>query len=156
MNLLSVSYGKICSVMHQLCNREVNEKHVFHTVNYFSLKLSVFKKWNNCTFLCLMLCYFTFLCLVDLILICTLCTVVDFKRFYVFKLDHWVQKSGHLWANLIYHICLSVCLSIRMYGSTSWSHIKGRRAVGVLTAGCWDSHMWLKDGWSNRILETIQ
>jgi len=26
----------------------------------------------------------------------TLCTVVDRERFYVFSVDLWVQKSGHL------------------------------------------------------------
>jgi hypothetical protein len=68
LNLLSVSYCKICSVVHQLHNRKVSEKHLLITVNCFSLKRSIFNKRNNCTFVCLMLCYFTFHCLVDLIL----------------------------------------------------------------------------------------
>jgi hypothetical protein len=68
LNLLPVSYRKICSVMH-LHNRKVNEKHLLIMVNCFSLKRSIFNKRNNCTFICLMLlCCFTFHCLVDLIL----------------------------------------------------------------------------------------
>jgi hypothetical protein len=27
----------------------------------------------------------------------TLCTAVDRERFSVFRVDHWAQKSGHLW-----------------------------------------------------------
>jgi hypothetical protein len=69
LNLVSVSYHKICSVMHQLHNKKVSEKHLLIMVNCFSLKRSIFNKRNNCTFCCLMLlCYFTFHCLVDLIL----------------------------------------------------------------------------------------
>jgi hypothetical protein len=65
LNLLSVSYRKICSVIH---NRKVSEKHLLIVVNCFSLKISVFNKRNSFTFICLMmLCYFTFHCL-DLIL----------------------------------------------------------------------------------------
>jgi hypothetical protein len=29
-----------------------------------------------------------------------LCTVVDRERFSVFRVDHWVQKSGHPWCRL--------------------------------------------------------
>jgi hypothetical protein len=66
---LSVSYLKICSVMHQLHNRNVSEKHLLIMVNCFSLKRYIFNKRNNCTVIRLMLlCYFTFHCLVDLIL----------------------------------------------------------------------------------------
>jgi hypothetical protein len=69
LNLLSVSYRKIRSVMHQLHNRKVSEKHLLIMVNCYSLKRSIFNKRNNCTFICLMLLrYFTFHCLVDLIL----------------------------------------------------------------------------------------
>jgi membrane protein insertase Oxa1/YidC/SpoIIIJ len=31
-----------------------------------------------------------------------LCTVVDRERFSVFRVDHWVQKSGHPWLNPCY------------------------------------------------------
>jgi hypothetical protein len=70
LNLLSVSYRKICSVMHQLNNRKVSEKHLLIMVNCFSLKRSFFfYKRNDCTSICLMLLRnFTFHCLVDLIL----------------------------------------------------------------------------------------
>jgi hypothetical protein len=69
LNLLSVSYRKIYSVMYQLHNRKVSVKHLLIMVNCFSLKRSIFNKINNFTFICLMLlCYFTFHCLVDLIL----------------------------------------------------------------------------------------
>jgi hypothetical protein len=69
LNLLSVSYRKICGVMHQHHDRKVSEKHLLIMVNCFNLKRSIFNKRNNCTFMCLMLlCYFTFHCLVDLIL----------------------------------------------------------------------------------------
>jgi hypothetical protein len=69
LNLLSVSYRKIRSVMHQLHNSKVSEKHLLIMVNCYSLKRSFFNKINNCTFICLMLLrYFTFHCLVDLIL----------------------------------------------------------------------------------------
>jgi hypothetical protein len=69
LTLLSVSYRKIRSVMHQLHYRKVSEKHLLIIVTCFSLKKSFFNKRNNCTFICLMLlCYFTFHCLVDLIL----------------------------------------------------------------------------------------
>jgi hypothetical protein len=69
LNLLSVSYGKLCSVMYQLHSRKVSEKHLLIMVNCFSLKRSFFDKRKNCTFICLMLlCYFTLHCLVDLIL----------------------------------------------------------------------------------------
>jgi len=44
MNLLSVSYRKICRVMHQLRSRKVNEKRFLMTVNCFSLKISIFDK----------------------------------------------------------------------------------------------------------------
>jgi hypothetical protein len=41
LNLLSASYRKICSVMHQLHNRKVTEKHLLIMVNCFSLKLLI-------------------------------------------------------------------------------------------------------------------
>jgi hypothetical protein len=67
LNFLSVSYRKICSVMHQLHKGKVSEKSVLIMVNCFNLKISVFNKRNNCTFIRLMLlCSFTFHCLVDL------------------------------------------------------------------------------------------
>jgi hypothetical protein len=59
LNLLSVSYRKICSVMHQLHNRKVSEKHLLMIVNCFTLKRSIFNKRNNWTFI---------YCLVDLLL----------------------------------------------------------------------------------------
>jgi hypothetical protein len=66
----SFSYRKIRSVMHEPRNRKVNEIHLLIMVHCFSLKRSIFNKCNNCTFICLMLLrYFTFICLVDLILI---------------------------------------------------------------------------------------
>jgi hypothetical protein len=69
LNLLPVSYHKICSVIHQLHNKKVSEKHLLIMVNCFSLKRQIFNKRNNCTFIRLMLlCCFTFHCLVDLIL----------------------------------------------------------------------------------------
>jgi hypothetical protein len=55
LNLLSVSYRKMYSVMHQLHNRKVSEKRLLITVNCFSLKISIFNKRNNCIFICLML-----------------------------------------------------------------------------------------------------
>jgi hypothetical protein len=51
LNFLSVSYRKICSVMRQLHNRKVSEKHVLIMVNCCSLKRSIFNKRNNCTFM---------------------------------------------------------------------------------------------------------
>jgi hypothetical protein len=51
LNLLSVSYRKICSVMHQLHSRKVSEKRLLIMVNCFSLKRSIFNKRNNCTFM---------------------------------------------------------------------------------------------------------
>jgi hypothetical protein len=42
LNLLSLSYCKICSVMNQLHNRKVSEKHLLITVNCFSFKISIF------------------------------------------------------------------------------------------------------------------
>jgi hypothetical protein len=69
LNLLSVNYRKICSVINQLHNRKVSEKRLLIMVNCFSLKRSVFNKRNNRTFICLMLlCYFKFHWIVDLIL----------------------------------------------------------------------------------------
>jgi len=44
MNPLSVSYRMICGVTHQFRNRMVTEKHLLITVNYFSLKRSIFNK----------------------------------------------------------------------------------------------------------------
>jgi hypothetical protein len=38
LNLLSVSYRKICSVMHQLHDRKVSEKHLLIMINCFILK----------------------------------------------------------------------------------------------------------------------
>jgi hypothetical protein len=68
MNLLSVSYRKICSVMHQLHNRKVSEKYLLIVVNCFSLKRYFLIK-ERIVLLCLMLlCYFTFHFVVDLIL----------------------------------------------------------------------------------------
>jgi hypothetical protein len=52
LNLLSVSYRKICSVMRQLHNRKVSEKHLLIMVNCFSFKRSICNKRNNCTFIC--------------------------------------------------------------------------------------------------------
>jgi len=72
-NPLPVSYHKICNVMYQLCNRTVNEKHLLIMVNCFSLNTSIFNKQKNCTFMCLMLCYFTFPFLVDQIFYPILC-----------------------------------------------------------------------------------
>ena len=61
---LSAGFLDICSVMHQIRNRKVNEVQLLITVNRFSFKRSVFNKLNKCVFVCLMLlCYFTFLCL---------------------------------------------------------------------------------------------
>jgi hypothetical protein len=69
LNLLSVSYRNVYSVMRHLHNRKVSEKRLLIMVNCFSLKKSIFNKRNNFTFICLMLlCYFTFNCLVDIIL----------------------------------------------------------------------------------------
>jgi hypothetical protein len=62
LNLLSVSYRKICGVMRQLHNRKVTEKRLLIIVNCFILKISIFNKRNNCTFICLMLlCYLHFI-----------------------------------------------------------------------------------------------
>jgi hypothetical protein len=44
LNPFSVSYRKICSVMHQLHSRKVSEKHLLIIVNCFSLKRSIFNK----------------------------------------------------------------------------------------------------------------
>jgi hypothetical protein len=55
LNLLSVSYRKICSVMHRLHYRKVSEKHILIMINCFSLKISIFNKRNNCTLTRLML-----------------------------------------------------------------------------------------------------
>jgi len=38
MNLLSVSYGKVCSATHQLRNWKANEKHLLSMANCFSMK----------------------------------------------------------------------------------------------------------------------
>jgi len=51
MNALSVTYRKICSILHQLRNRKVNEKHFLITINRFSLKRSIFTEWNDCSFM---------------------------------------------------------------------------------------------------------
>jgi hypothetical protein len=70
MNLLSASSRKICSVMHQLRNKKVNEKHILFTVNYFTLKSSIFKILNNFTFTWLIfLTLFYISLLTDLILV---------------------------------------------------------------------------------------
>lgn len=46
-NPLPVIYGKIYSVMYQLCNRTVHEKHILVLVICFSLKRSIFNKRRN-------------------------------------------------------------------------------------------------------------
>jgi hypothetical protein len=62
-----LSQGMQCHAYNH--NRKVSEKHILIMVNWFSLKRSIFNKRNNCTFICLMLlCHFTFHCLVHLIL----------------------------------------------------------------------------------------
>jgi hypothetical protein len=42
LNLLSVRCRKICSIMHQLHNRKVSEKHLLMMVNCFGLKMIQF------------------------------------------------------------------------------------------------------------------
>lgn len=55
---LSLSYLKICSVMHQLHNTKVNKKQLLIAVNCFSLKRPIFNKWNYFTLICpMLLCY---------------------------------------------------------------------------------------------------
>jgi hypothetical protein len=55
---LSLSYLKVCSVMHQLRNTKVNKKQLLISVNCFSLKRPIFNKWNNFTLTCpMLLCY---------------------------------------------------------------------------------------------------
>jgi hypothetical protein len=96
LNLISVSYRKIYSVMHQLHNRKVSEKHLLIMVNCFSLKISIFNKRNNCTlytFDVIMLFYISLPGWSNI----KLCTMVHRERFSVFWVDHWVQKSGHPW-----------------------------------------------------------
>jgi hypothetical protein len=68
LNLLSVSYRKICSVMHQLHNRKVSEKRLLIMVNCFSVKISFLIKETTVLLYVSLLCYFTCHCLDDLIL----------------------------------------------------------------------------------------
>ena len=50
MELLTVSYGKICSVMRHLRSRNVNEKHHLIMVNCVGLVRPSFIELNDCTF----------------------------------------------------------------------------------------------------------
>jgi hypothetical protein len=94
LNLHSVSYRKICSVMRQLHNRKVSEKHLLIMVNYFTSKRSIFNKRINYTFFMfdvINIFYISLPCWSNI----KLCTVVDRERVSVLRLDHWVQTSGH-------------------------------------------------------------
>jgi hypothetical protein len=91
LNLLSVSYRKICSIMHKLHNKKVSEKRILIMVNCFSLKIPFFNKRNNCMFDVIVLFYISLPSWFNI----KLCTMVDRERFSVFRVDHWVQKSGH-------------------------------------------------------------
>jgi len=44
VNLLSVSYRKICSVMHQIRNRTIHVKHLLSMTNSFILKIPISNK----------------------------------------------------------------------------------------------------------------
>ena len=78
--------------MHQLRNREVNEKHFLITLTCFSLKSSIFNKWNNCIFMSDVILLYSFLPSSPH----TLCTTVDHKSLSVCRVDYQGQKSGHL------------------------------------------------------------
>jgi len=59
MNRPSANYSRICSFVHQLRNTKVNDKRLLIVANCFSLKRSIFNKWNNCAFV--FWCYFAIL-----------------------------------------------------------------------------------------------
>jgi hypothetical protein len=70
-------------------------------VNCFSLKRLTFSKWNNCIFVfhVIMLFYISSWPNFN-----TLCTVVDLERFYIFRVDQWVQKSGSPMLHRLDHV----------------------------------------------------
>jgi hypothetical protein len=86
MNPLPLSYSKVRSVMYQLCNRTVNEKHLLIVVNCFSMKRSIFNKWKHCTFMfhVIMLFYISFPSWPN---INALCIMIDREKIFFFSLD---------------------------------------------------------------------
>jgi hypothetical protein len=111
ISLLSVSYRKICSVMHQLHSRKVSEKHLLIMVNCFSLKRSIFNKKQLYFYIfdVIMLFYISLPSWSNI----KLCTVVDRERFSVFRVDHRVQKSGHP-CSTIYQIMRNLVLRLML------------------------------------------
>ena len=85
MNPLPVSYSKICSAMHQLCHRTVNEKHLLIMVNCFIWKNQFVINEKNCTFMfdIIMLFYISFPSWPN---INTLCIMIDREKIF-FSLD---------------------------------------------------------------------
>jgi hypothetical protein len=56
----------MCSVMHPLRSRKIIEQRILIAVNYFSFKGTVVIKYNSFIVICLLVCCFTFIYLVDL------------------------------------------------------------------------------------------
>jgi hypothetical protein len=56
-----------------------------------------------------------------------LCTMVDLERFSVFKVDHWVQQSGHP--------CLRVWQSFHIKLGWAVNHFPVQRVPGILSPG---------------------
>jgi hypothetical protein len=108
-----MSYRNICSVMHQLRNRKLKEKRLLIMVNYSALKRSRFNKRSYCT-LKVWFYYVIFISLPGWPNMFTLCTMVYGARFCVFREDHPVQKSRHLFFRQ-YTECYRNKISVRTH-----------------------------------------
>jgi hypothetical protein len=71
-------------------NTKVSEKRLLIMVNCFSLKISIVQMYFH-MFDVIMLFYISLPSWSRI----TLCSMVDRERFSVFRVDHWVKKSGH-------------------------------------------------------------
>jgi hypothetical protein len=99
MNSLSVSNRQICSVVHQLRNKKVN-KSPSNYGNFWFGNISFLI--NETTDLLYVWCNYAFVHLYILYISMpiwpnnnALRTIVDHARFFVFRVDNWVQRFGH-------------------------------------------------------------
>jgi len=89
MKILSISYCKI----QQFHNKKVNEQRLLTSLSILSLKIPIFKKRNTCIRVVITL--LLYVCLSNSH-INTLFPMHFRETYSVFRVCHWVRKSGQL------------------------------------------------------------